>query len=132
MNELEKVEHINTLFDLYKELLTDKQKSIMEKYYSFNLSLKEISDELNISRAAVLDAIEHATKKLEEFEKKLKLNERNQRIVKKIQDSSLSEQEKEELIDEVIKARVELERAKKGYAVKGGGQEKKFINLCFF
>lgn len=102
MNELEKVEHINTLFDLYKELLTDKQKSIMEKYYSFNLSLKEISDELNISRAAVLDAIEHATKKLEEFEKKLKLNERNQRVVKKIQDSSLSEQEKEELIDEVL------------------------------
>lgn len=36
---------------------------------------------------------------------------------------------KEELIDEVIKARIETERAKKGYAVKGGGQEKEFISL---
>ncbi len=36
---------------------------------------------------------------------------------------------KEQLIDEVIKARVETERAKKGYAVKGSGQEKEFINL---
>ena len=36
---------------------------------------------------------------------------------------------REELIDEVIKARVETERAKKGYAVKGGGQEKEFISL---
>ena len=36
---------------------------------------------------------------------------------------------KEELIDEVIKARVEAERAKKGYKVKGDGQEKEFINL---
>jgi len=36
---------------------------------------------------------------------------------------------KEELIDEVIRTRVELERAKKGYAVQGGGQEKEFISL---
>lgn len=36
---------------------------------------------------------------------------------------------KEQLIDEVIKARVEAERAKKGYSVKGDGQEKEFINL---
>lgn len=36
---------------------------------------------------------------------------------------------KEELINEVIKARVATERAKKGYAVKGGGQEKEFISL---
>ena len=37
--------------------------------------------------------------------------------------------DEEELIDEVIKARVETERAKKGYAVKGGGPEKEFISL---
>ncbi len=36
---------------------------------------------------------------------------------------------KDQLIDEVIKARIETERAKKGYAVKGSGQEKEFINL---
>ena len=41
----------------------------------------------------------------------------------------LNKLSKEQLIDEVIKARVDVERAKKGYAVKGGGQEKEYINL---
>lgn len=41
----------------------------------------------------------------------------------------LSNLSKEELIDEVIKARVETERAKKGYTVKGGGAEKEYISL---
>ena len=35
----------------------------------------------------------------------------------------------DQLISEVIKARVEAERAKKGYVVKGGCPEKEFINL---
>lgn len=41
----------------------------------------------------------------------------------------LSLMNKDELIDEVIKARVEAERAKKGYLVKGDGREKVFINI---
>lgn len=36
---------------------------------------------------------------------------------------------KDQLIDEVIKARIETERVKKGYTVKGSGQEKEFISL---
>lgn len=48
---------------------------------------------------------------------------------KKQKYEDLESMSKEQLIDEVIKARVEAERAKKGYAVKGGGQEKEFINL---
>ena len=102
MNELEKVEYINTLFDLYKELLTEKQKSIMEKYYSYNLSLKEISDELKISRAAVLDTIEHSIKKLKDYENKLRLHEKNQKLIADIEKSSLKEEEKQKLIDEVL------------------------------
>ncbi len=41
----------------------------------------------------------------------------------------LEDMSKDELIDQVIKARVEAERAKKGYTVKGSGQEKEFISL---
>lgn len=41
----------------------------------------------------------------------------------------LSSMDREQLIDEVIRARVEAERAKKGYMVKGGGAEKEFISL---
>ena len=102
MNELEKVEYINTLFDLYKELLTEKQKSIMEKYYSYNLSLKELYDELKISRSAVLDTIEHSIKKLNDYENKLRLHEKNQKLVADIEQSSLKEEEKQKLIDEVL------------------------------
>ena len=43
--------------------------------------------------------------------------------------SDLETLTKEELIDEVIKTRIELERTKNGYAVQGGGQEKEFICL---
>ena len=39
----------------------------------------------------------------------------------------LQQMSKDELINEVIKARVAEERAKKGYLVKGDGQEKEFI-----
>ena len=52
-----------------------------------------------------------------------------QQEAKKKKYSDLEQLSKAELIDEVIKARVETERAKKGYVVKGGGQEKEFINL---
>lgn len=41
----------------------------------------------------------------------------------------LSRLSKDELIDEILKARIDAERAKKGYTVKGDGQEKEFINL---
>lgn len=43
--------------------------------------------------------------------------------------SDLESLSKEQLIDEIIKARVEAERAKKGYTVKGGGAAKEFISL---
>lgn len=47
----------------------------------------------------------------------------------KLDYSDLESLSKEQLIDEIIKARVEIERAKKGYIVKGDGQEKEFISL---
>ena len=102
MNDLEKVNEINILFDLYKNLLTDKQKIIMEKYYSFNLSLKEISDDLSISRSAVLDTIEHSTKKLYEFDKKLFLREKKSKIVKTFKELEIPDDIKEKIINEVI------------------------------
>ena len=43
--------------------------------------------------------------------------------------NDLESMTKDELIDEVIKARINTERAKKGYIVKGDGQEKEFIGL---
>lgn len=48
---------------------------------------------------------------------------------KKADFSDLESMTRDELIDEVIKARVEAERTKKGYTARGGGAEKEFFSL---
>ena len=59
-NNLEEFTYFSSLFEIYKNLLTDKQKDIMEKYYCYDLSLNEIATDLEISRSGVLDALSHA------------------------------------------------------------------------
>lgn len=73
MDVVSKTVHINRLLDVYGRLLTKSQLEIMSDYYNCNLSLGEISSERGISRTAVQDAIKKATKKLEDYEKKLNL-----------------------------------------------------------
>ena len=53
MDNLDEFNYINELFDTYGVLLSESQQQMLEQYYVFNLSLGEIAEELNISRAAV-------------------------------------------------------------------------------
>ena len=69
----EKIIYYGTLLELYGELLTDKQYSVIDKYYNMDLSLSEIAQEDRITRQAVRDNIKKAEEKLEFFESKLKL-----------------------------------------------------------
>jgi UPF0122 protein CA_C1753 len=69
----EKIIYYGTLLELYGELLTDKQYSVIDKYYNMDLSLSEIAQEDKITRQAVRDNIKKAEEKLEFFESKLKL-----------------------------------------------------------
>ena len=48
------------LFDFYGQLLTDKQKYIVEMYYGDDLSLSEISEQIGISRQGVYDTLKRA------------------------------------------------------------------------
>lgn len=59
----------NELFDTYGELLTKRQQQILKLSIQEDLSYGEIADELEISRAAVLDAVKQAEKRLVEYEK---------------------------------------------------------------
>ena len=61
------------LFELYKGLLTAKQKEIFEMHLLYDLSLNEIAEECGITRQNVSDALSKTKKKLEEFEKTLNL-----------------------------------------------------------
>lgn len=59
------------LFDIYGELLTDKKKRVMEMYHEDDMSLSEIADELEVSRAAVYDSLRSAESLLHSYEEKL-------------------------------------------------------------
>lgn len=75
--ELEKTKRINDLIDLYGTLLTDNQLNILELYYMEDLSLKEISEELNVSRNAIFDSLKRSLNILENYESKLNLLEKD-------------------------------------------------------
>ena len=71
--ELEKTKRANDLIDVYGTLLTSNQLNILELYYMEDLSLKEIAEELNISRNAVFDSLKRSLNALEDYESKLNL-----------------------------------------------------------
>jgi hypothetical protein len=77
---MEKQVYLEELYDLYKELFTDKQKSYFEDYYFANLSYGEISENYQVSRAAVCKQIKLIEEKLLEYEEKLKLYEKEKII----------------------------------------------------
>ena len=83
---IEKTQRINNLLDLYKDLLTDKQQEIMDMYFLYDLSLSEIAEDTNTSRAAVFDLIKRTSKSLENFESKLPLLEKRDKILELIKD----------------------------------------------
>ena len=72
MNIENRVELIE-LYDLYFELLTDKQKQYFEEYYFDDLSIGEIASNHEISRNAVHDQIKKVIKNLEDYESKIGL-----------------------------------------------------------
>ncbi|MGN1481416.1 YlxM family DNA-binding protein [Porcipelethomonas sp.] len=64
------------LLEIYENILTDKQRDVMKLYYWEDLSLSEISQNVEITRQAVRDSIKRSEQILEEFEKKLGLAEK--------------------------------------------------------
>lgn len=56
------------LYDLYGELLTDKQQLYFKDYYFDNLSYGEIAEKYNISRNASFKQLKNAVDKLNELE----------------------------------------------------------------
>lgn len=64
---------INSLFDFYGPLLTEKQQDYLKLYYQQDYSLGEIADDLAVSRQAVYDNIKRSEKILKDYEKTLHL-----------------------------------------------------------
>lgn len=74
---MEEVVYYNNLFDLYSELLTEKEQEVFHDYYQEDLSLSEIADNKNISRSAVQKMIKNVLEKLNYYEENLNIYKKN-------------------------------------------------------
>ena len=83
---MDEIIYLNNLYDYYKELLTEKQKEYFEDYYQNNLTLSEIAENNDISRNAVHKQLKETVKILENYESKLKIIEKNNKIIKIIKE----------------------------------------------
>ena len=72
--------NIAVLFDFYGEMLTDKQKDVIDLYYNEDLSLAEIAEHEGISRQGVRDNIKRGETYLLELEEKLRFAENYQSL----------------------------------------------------
>ncbi len=89
---MERLVYLNNLYDLYGDLLTSKQKKYFEDYYFNNLSYGEISEKYNISRNAVFKQLKIIEEKLENFEEKLNLLYKKNKIndiLNKVEDTKI-------------------------------------------
>ena len=77
---MEKLIYLNNLYDLYGVLLTEKQQIYFKEYYFNNLSYGEISEKYGISRNACFKQLKIIEEKLEDYEKKLKLYYKKEKI----------------------------------------------------
>lgn len=78
--DINKNMRISLLLEIYGNLLTTKQKQILTDFYDNNMSLGEIAENTSTSRQAVNDIIKRSQKILENYESKLLLLEKFNKI----------------------------------------------------
>lgn len=92
---MDELVYYNDLYDLYKNLLTQKQQEYFEDYYFNNYSLSEIAENYNISRNAISKQLSVIKEKLDDYEEKLGLYNKN----KKINELNIDENTKNKIMD---------------------------------
>lgn len=76
---------VSLLLDFYGQVLSEKQFQIMDYYYNDDLSLREISEILGITRQGVHDTIKRSEAFLEELEQSLGLYAKWQRLQQQLE-----------------------------------------------
>lgn len=79
-------EYLLSLYEIYSNLLTDKERSYFEYYYFEDYSLQEIADNNDVSRAYVSKYINSIESKLIGFEKSLNLYEKRNKLKEIVKD----------------------------------------------
>lgn len=70
---MEKIVKVAQLYDVYGQLLNEKQRDVIDCYYNEDLSLQEIADNDGKTKQAISDMINRSVDKLFEFENELSL-----------------------------------------------------------
>ena len=69
------------LFELYQGLLTEKQRETFLSHYCYDLSLAEIAEPEGSTRQSVYAVIKTVKEKLDEYEQKLGILDKNQKLI---------------------------------------------------
>lgn len=86
VNSMKERLYLINLYDLYGNLLTDKQQTYFEEYYFNNLSLSEMSELYDVSRAAISKSLKEIETKLNMYEEKIKIYTKLAKISKLVDD----------------------------------------------
>lgn len=92
--------YYNSLFDIYGKLLTEKEQESFKDYYQEDLSLGEIAEIKNISRAAVQKTIKTVLEKLDYYEEILNVYAKNLKLKELV--DSLDNEDIKKKIEEVL------------------------------
>ena len=78
---MEKDLRYTELFELYQGLLTERQREIFSCHYCLDLSLAEIAEPDGNTRQSVYAVIKTVKDKLDEYEQKLNMYAKNQKLI---------------------------------------------------
>lgn len=95
MNRTEECIYYNKLFDVYGNLLNEREKEIFSLFYEEDLSLQEIAEIRHVSKSAIGSAITTINNKLDVYEEKLGFLKRMdlmKSVIGKTKDNHLKEQ----------------------------------------
>lgn len=88
---MENREYFNTLFDIYKDLLTKVEQETFINYYQEDLSLSEIALNRGVSKSSVGKTLKQACDKLEQYEIVLKIKDIKKQLNKLLEIENLNE-----------------------------------------
>jgi predicted DNA-binding protein YlxM (UPF0122 family) len=91
---MEETLYLTSLYEYYKELLTETEKSYFEDYYYENLTMEEIADNKEVSKNAISKTLKEVKNKLNDYESKLKLKSNYDSIKKILSSDDFSKVEK--------------------------------------
>lgn len=98
---MENLVYYNELFEIYSDLLTEKEKEAFKDYYFEDLSLSEIADNKKVSRAAVSKMVKNVIEKLDYYESIIHKYEIINKL-KNVVEKNNSEEIKKDIFDIIL------------------------------